>query len=157
MAEESKHGKPAALCGLFFLLALVACGGGASSPSPGPVPCPLAAGMSAVPAPPDLLYPMPGATGVPDGNFTLVAGYSVTPPAMQLVTGSGGIPALSSNAWGPPPSPMPSPAATPRSSSEVLYGLAVPALGAHTTYTAQVTFGTPPCRTTESAGSFTTQ
>lgn len=125
--------------------------------TPGPVPCPLAAGTSAVPAPPDLLYPMPGATGVPDGNFTLVAGYSIRPPAVQLVTASGGIPAFSSNAWGPPPSPMPSPAATPRSSSEVLYGLAVPVLAARTTYNVDVTFGTPPCQTTESAGSFTTQ
>ncbi len=125
--------------------------------SPGPVPCPLGVGADALPLPPDLLYPMPGATGVPDGNFTLVVGYSVKPPAMQLVTAGAGIPGLSSNAWGPPPSPMPSPAATPRSSSEVLYGLAVPALAAHTTYDAQVTFGAPPCHATESAGSFTTQ
>jgi len=138
-------------------LALAACGGGRGSATQAPVPCPLAAGAYAIPAPPDLLYPMPGATGVPDGNFTLVVGYSTTPPALQLVTGSGGIPAFSSNAWGPPPSPMPSPAATPRSSSEMLYGLAVPALAAHTTYTAQVTFGSPPCQSTESAGSFTTQ
>ena len=47
--------------------------------------------------PPDLLYPMPGATGVPDGNFTLVVGYSFTPPQLDLVTAAGGMPALSSN------------------------------------------------------------
>ena len=138
-------------------LALAACGGASSPSSPSPVPCPLAAGAYAIPAPPDLLYPIPGATGVPDGNFTLVVGYSTTPPALQLVTGSGGIPTLSSNAWGPAPSPLPSPAATPRSSSETLYGLSVPGLAAHTTYTAQVTFGSPPCQSTETAGSFTTQ
>ncbi|HEY9179675.1 MAG TPA: hypothetical protein VIO32_03085 [Candidatus Baltobacteraceae bacterium] len=138
-------------------LALAACGGTSSRSTQAPVPCPLAAGAYAIPAPPDLLYPMPGATGVPDGDFTLVVGYSSRPPQMQLVTGSGVIPALSSNAWGPAPSPMPSPAATPRSSSETLYGLAVPALSAQTTYTAQVTFGNPPCQTTESAGSFTTR
>ena len=139
------------------MLVLAACGGGASTPSPGPVPCPLGVGADALPMPPDLLYPIPGATGVPDGHFTLVVGYSFTPPPMQIVTAIGGMPALSSNAWGPPPSPMPSPAATPRSSSEVLYSLAVPALAAHTTYNAQVTFGTPPCQAMESAGSFTTQ
>lgn len=146
---------PLLVCGA-MMCGIVACGGGTPNAGSTPV-CPLFAGSNALPAPPELLYPMPNATGVPDGNFTLVVGYSTTPPTMQLVTAAGGIPALSSNAWGPPPSPMPSPAATPRASSDTLHGLAVPALAAHTTYSAQVTFGSPPCQSTETAGSFTTQ
>ena len=144
---------------LFIAIAgasLAACGGGAPSSGATPIPvCP--AGANAVPAPPDLLYPMPNATGVPDGNFTLVVGYGpVAPPAPQLVpTGFGGY--VAGGSWGAPPSPMPSPAATPRSSSETLYGSAIPALASNTAYTLQVTFGNPPCQTTESAGSFTTR
>lgn len=139
-------------------LALAACSGAGASTSPGPVPCPLAAGSAlAIPAPPDLLYPMPGASGVPDGVFTMVAGYgTLAPPPAQLVPVSGGT-TVTGGAWGPPPSPIPSPAATPRSSTETLYGAPVPALAAHTAYDVQVTFGTPPCQSTETAGSFTTQ
>jgi hypothetical protein len=135
---------------------LAACGGGNGSTSPSPVPCPLAAAQ-AIPAPPDLLYPMPNATGVPNGNFTLVAGYGTfTPPPAQIVPANGGT-TIAGGPWGPAPSPLPSPAATPRSSSETLYGSAIPALAAQTTYNVDVTFGTPPCQTTETAGSFTTQ
>jgi hypothetical protein len=104
-----------------------------------------------------LLYPMPNATGVPDGNFTLVVGYgSAAPPVPQLVPVNGGA-AVNGGAWGPAPTPLPSPAATPRSAGETLYGSAIAALSAHTAYNVTVTFGTPPCETTESAGSFTTQ
>lgn len=136
---------------------LAACGGGSASSGPTPVPCPLAAGAYAIPAPPDLLYPIPDATAVPDGNFTLVVGYgTATPPPAQLVPANGGTTVIG-GAWGPPPVPLPSPAATPRSSSETLYGAQVPVLAAHTSYNVQVTVGNPPCQTTETAGSFTTQ
>jgi len=141
----------------FVALVLAACGGGNTPTSPGPVPCPLAAGANAIPAPPDLLYPVANATAVPDGNFTMVAGYgSIAPPVAQLVPGGGGA-TVTAGAWGPPPSPLPSPAATPRFPMETLYGAAIPPLAARTAYTVQVTVGTPPCQTTETAGSFTTQ
>jgi hypothetical protein len=152
-----KQKKPAALCGLLVLIALAACAGGTTSTAPSPVPCPLDAGAVAIPAPPDMLYPMPNATGVPDGNFTLVAGYgNFAPPTPKLVPVNGGA-AVSGGAWGPAPTPLPSPAATPRFSGETLYGSAIPALSAHTNYNVEVTVGTPPCQTTETAGSFTTQ
>lgn len=143
-------------CILASVALLTSCSGASSSSGPKPVPCPLGAAQ-AVPAPPDLLYPMPNASGVPDGNFTLVAGYGTfTPPPIEIVPANGGA-AIAGAAWGPPPSPLPSPAATPRSSSETLYASAIPALAPHTTYNAQVTFGSAPCQTTETAGSFTTQ
>lgn len=124
---------------------------------PSPPPCPLTAGGFPVPAPPDLLYPMNGANGVPDGNFTLVVGYGTsTPPPAQLVPANGGT-TVQGGTWGPAPSPIPSPAATPRFSSETLYGAQISALAAHVNYTVQVTVGTPPCQSTETAGSFTTQ
>ena len=142
-------------CVVAFGALLAACAGTTSS-DPTPVPCPLAA-QQALPAPPDLLFPIPNATGVPDGNFTLVVGYgSFTPPPLEIVPASGGS-AIAGSAWGPPPTPLPSPAATPRSSSETLYASTIPPLSAHTTYNAQVTVGTAPCQTTETAGSFTTQ
>jgi hypothetical protein len=138
-------------------LVSAACGGGNGSMSGGPVPCPLEAGANAIPAPPDLLYPMPNAADVPDGNFTMVAGYGpFAPPIAQIVPNGGGA-TVAAGAWGPPPSPLPSPAATPRSSMEMLYGARIPSLAASTSYSVQVTVGTPPCQTTETAGSFTTQ
>lgn len=137
-------------------LVLTACGGAGASMS-GPVPCPLEAGANAIPAPPDLLYPIPNATGAPDGNFTMIAGYGpFAPPTAQVVPSNGGA-TVTAGAWDAPPSPLPSPAATPRSAMETLYGAQVPSLMPRTTYSVQVTVGTPPCQTTETAGSFTTQ
>lgn len=139
--------------GAVIVAALCACGGGTATPHPTPAPCP----EFPIPAPPDLLYPMPNATGVPDGNFTLVVGYGTFPPPPAEIAPANGGTAVAAGAWSAPPSPMPSPAATPRSSSETLYGAPVPALASHTTFEVDVTVGTPPCQQTETAGSFTTQ
>ncbi len=139
-----------------MLAALVAaCGGGAAAPSPTPTICP----EFPVPAPPTLIYPISGATGVPDGNFTLVIASfnSATPPPAVLVPASGGT-SVTSGPPGPAPSPIPTPAATPQP-GQTTYGLAIGALAPGTTYNVTFTFGpiVPGCTGPETSGQFTTQ
>lgn len=99
-----------------------------------------------------MLYPIPGATGAPDGNFTMVT-TNVT--SLTLTAGAQSI-ALPSP--GPAPTPMPSPAATPFFQSETFQGEAVPALQPATTYTALDQRGARSiCNPPENLGTFTTR
>jgi len=138
------------------LTIIAACGGGSGTGTTMPVPCPL---ELAQPAPPDLLYSIPGATGVPDGNFQLIVGYPTTPFAPPVLAPTPAGPSTTGATFTAAPTPLPSPMATPRSSIEMLFGSAIPALQSATTYEVTFTFGPaiPGCPNTENAGSFTTR
>jgi hypothetical protein len=99
-----------------------------------------------------LLYPEPGATGVADGNFTMV---SAAATSLTLAAGANVV-ALPSP--GPTPSPLPSPMAAPIVNGELLQGEVVPALQPHTTYTVNDQRGAAGvCNPPTDLGSFTTQ
>ena len=119
------------------LALLAGCGGGGAVASLQKVQC---VNTAMLPPPPEMLYPMDNATGVPDGNFTLV----LSEPYGNGVYLSGGSGANISLATTTVPSPLPSPSATAPPSSTPA-GYAVGALAAHTTYTMDALF-------TESAG-----
>jgi hypothetical protein len=140
---------------LALLLGTTACAGGSSSPQ---VP------DCSVPAVPQMLYPMNHATGVPDGNFTMVLAFTVNP----AMWGSPGLaPSAVSGRPGPlqpAPNPLPSPIASPPSGA-TLQGSAIGSLQPATQYAVLYSFqpptgcvppggGTLPV---QSAGSFTTQ
>ena len=118
-------------------------------------------GSSCPPVPfvlPQLLYPRPGATAVPvDTSSAVVAdasGTSGTPGTYQLVTAALTVPLGPLTA---PPSPLPSPIATPGPPFYLSFGLALPPLTAATTYTLDFVYvGCPPGTTTDKLGSFTT-
>jgi hypothetical protein len=125
---------------------LAACGGGAESTTR-PVPCPL----FAIPAPPQLVSPAPGATSVPDGNFSIQVSFpngnlASEWSAPKLVAGNASVNA------GPYVI-----AATTGPAYE--YTSAVGALSSATAYSVQVV--NPPaggaCSTTATLGSFATQ
>jgi hypothetical protein len=107
-----------------------------------------------VPAPPRLVYPMPGATGVPDGNFTMVVSFKpVLPITLVGNTAVVGplVPAMV-------PNPLPTPLATPRPAGHQA-AYAVGPLAPATTYT--LTMNVPanqhcPAKV-ETGGSFTTR
>jgi hypothetical protein len=101
--------------------------------------CPAADAALAVPAPPQLIYPEPNATNVPDGNFPLVLSQHY-PYLSSLSLVSSTAPSVNSLQPAAVPSPLPSPAATPNpvfSASPVAY--AVPALAARTAYSVVLT------------------
>jgi hypothetical protein len=130
--------------------ALSACG--SSSPPKGGYVCP-----EPILAAPELLYPISGSTGAPDGNFALVFAYdssTITYSAPKLTSASGTVQA---GAYGSPPSPLPSPMATASSGFTTLFGSQVGTLSAGTAYTVKATFGTGVCATTAQLGTFTTK
>ncbi len=111
-------------------------------------------GYAILPPPPKMLYPLANATGVPDGNFTLVLSetYGI---GIYLSGGSGANISLATTTV---PSPLPSPSATAPPSSTPA-GYAVGALAAHTTYSIDATFTQPAgCPDIPAyVGAFTTQ
>lgn len=126
------------------------CGGGAA---PQHFPCPAGIpGSNIVPAPPDLVYPAPGSSGIPDGNFTAVVAYGVQPPGKLEISGAA---VVYAGAWTSPPSPLPSPSAS-APPSDAFFGAPVPQLSAKTLYT--VLYQVPgPCNSPQQLGTFTTQ
>ena len=103
------------------------------------------------------LYPIPGASDVPDAIGVLVYGSTQTVPLIL----SSGVESVPTQPIGVP-SPLPSPAATPRFPDEGVYGVRLPVLKPQTTYSAiaTVTFvsGCSPTRTCpEQIGTFTTR
>jgi hypothetical protein len=117
---------------LLFVAALVDCSGGTSSSNPS-LPC-------LPPAAPQLIYPAPGATGVPDGNFTMVLTY------FQGVTLNGGASVEGPFSQAALPSPLPTPYASPLPSGYPLAGYVVGALAPATTYTVtETSTGTGAC------------
>ncbi len=103
----------AMLCGILLMLALCACGT-PGIPLDGRIPTDCTR-----PAAPQLLYPMNGAVGVPDGNFTMVFAFTVAPsiwgsPSVSAPNGAvNDYPAV--GPLQPAPSPLPTPIATPPS------------------------------------------
>ena len=142
----------ASRCLIVALIGLLsACGGSNADPRKlvqcGPIGQPAAT----------LLYPIDGATNVPDGNFTMVMSFDYG--FVSLATANGGTPVSMS---GPVavPSPFPSPSATAEPGFTP-YALSIPVLQSHTTYTVSSAFPNDvdvPCTpTTVKIGSFTTQ
>ena len=126
---------------------LAACGGSSVRQ---PLICP----EIAFPAPPKMLYPAPGATGVPAGNFPLVLSFRYgTETSLQ----SSGAPAVANLQPAPLPSPLPSPAATPGPfASPVAY--AVPSLQSAAAYAVIASFSPGPCAPGQvTIGNFTTR
>ncbi|HUY10758.1 MAG TPA: hypothetical protein VMV73_00695 [Candidatus Dormibacteraeota bacterium] len=105
-------------------------------------------------APPIMLYPVANATGVPDGNFTLVLA-STYGNSLSLVSSGNANLQLATTAV---PSPLPTPNVSPPPGSTPA-GFAVGALAAHTTYTIAASFTQPAgCpNVTGNVGTFTTQ
>jgi len=127
-----------------------------STPSAGigpPHPCPALALVA-----PQLLYPIPGATGVPTVAWSLVvAGSLPSSIAVELVA-QGGV-TLDLGPLRAPPSPLPSPEATPTNPMATLNGVAYPALEPATTYSVAYhdTAKVCPIPVGGNTGSFTTQ
>ena len=140
------------LFGMTLLAAVVpaACGGAAPAFS--------CQGISNLPAIPvmQLVYPAPGATNVPDQPGSIVVAFSSQMGAWEMLLQSTGAP-VDIGPLGPPPSPMPSPAATPFFANPVYYGVAAPHLDAATAYTVDLKETTLPCIPVSSLGSFTTR
>ena len=107
---------------------------------------------------PQLLYPIPGATGVSSAAGYLVFATSASPtdfkPSLVSVTGT----VVPVGALDAPPAPLPSPNATPSPLAK-LYGASHPALAPNTTYNVEFAAeGSGPCPTyVEPSGSFTTR
>jgi len=101
-----------------------------------------------------MIYPMPGATAVPAGGFTLVFNFAA-PGTLSIVQSAKSVTgSLQATAA---PSPLPSPHASVPPSSLPLAGYSVPALGAHTQYEVLDTLASVgPCPSV-SIGSFTTK
>ena len=138
-----------ALGALLSIALLAGCGGAVASLRQ--VQC---GAYGSLPVPPVMLYPVANATGVPDGNFTLVLSSTYGNGLFLSSTGNANL-ALATAAV---PSPLPSPNATPPPGSTPA-GFSVGTLAAHTTYTVAATFTQPAgCpNVTGDVGSFTTQ
>lgn len=126
------------------MTALVASCTAAPAPSPSPAAsAPLVNTKCTSVAPPRLAYPVPGAAGIPDGNFDLAVTYSQNPavafgsPVLQPQTGG----SVTGGAW------------TAGGASQ--WKSAVPALAPATAYTVTVT--NTACAHTYTLGTFTTQ
>ncbi|MFN2450285.1 MAG: hypothetical protein ABR508_10960 [Candidatus Baltobacteraceae bacterium] len=99
-----------------------------------------------------MLYPIPGASNVPDGDFTMVTAYATS------LTLTAGAQIVVLPPPGSAPSPLPSPMATPFIQGEPLQGEAVPSLQSHTSYAVTDQRGTRSnCNPPTNIGSFTTQ
>ena len=111
-------------------------------------------GYAILPVPPTMMYPIANATGVPDGNFTLVLSSTYGDGVFLSSNGNANL----SLATAAVPGPLPSPSATAPPGSTPA-GFAVGTLAAHTTYTVAATFTQPAgCpNITGTVGSFTTQ
>lgn len=137
---------------LLVCVSLLAACGGSTQNRVGPpgIPC-------AVPLPPPaMLYPMNGATNVPDGNFTLVYAF-IYGKSVSLVPATATLPV--SVVPTAVPSPLPSPAATPEP-GHVPVAFAVPSLQSHTTYSVYSLFTPLDMSCTPASGlvgSFTTE
>ena len=113
-------------------------------------------------APPVLLYPIPGATGVPDSpGYLVVANVGPASGSLYLYPQPQGTsPGIAAQALGPVPSPAPSPAASAPANSTPLAAIIV-SLPAGTKYNVQFTADQPSsCVQAQSSGSigvFTTQ
>ena len=119
---------------------LVACGGSAAAPASSCTPLP-------VPMPPPMIYPQTKATNVPDGDFTLVLGFSYG-STTSLASASSTVGPLSTT---PVPSFLPSGSATPLPGvTPAAYS--VPTLQAATNYMVIAHFIAPGCPAGQDVG-----
>jgi len=107
---------------------MAACSSQAVSPIGGS-PCPALALLG-----PQMLYPIPGATGVPTAAGMIVVAGSLQANDVVELTPAGGM-TLDLGPLGPAPSPLPSPAATPAQAGASPSAVSYPALQSATTYT----------------------
>lgn len=153
--------------GLAIVIALAAavvangCSQTQSTTGPPPwrgVPCPALAVVG-----PQVLYPIPGATGVPTvaGSFVFAGDYPAT-LVVDLAPASG--PTVDLGKLGAAPSPLPSPEAMPQSTPPAgstpapLFGVPYPQLAPATTYTLSYRDTARPCPVAIAGGeTFTTQ
>lgn len=112
------------------LLAFIA---GCSGTSGGGYACPALALVG-----PRLLYPIPGATGIPDGAGIFVFDGSTLSSAAVVLTASGLPTQALGNLKAPVPTPIPSPIATPFSGADKLTYVSHGSLTANTTF--QISF-----------------
>ena len=115
---------------LGLCVALAACSGGGSAPS-GPN-C-----QAARPNAPQLLYPIPGTTAVPDNVGILI--YEGYPGPNTITLFNGGLPPVATTATSLP-SPLPTPFATP-SSSGTMYAVTFPTLASGVIFQTQYALG----------------
>lgn len=135
-------------------LAAVGCAGSSSTSStaPGPSTNPACASL----APPQMLYPVPGSTGVaPDGIYVEYGSLTTLQTAWSVPYLAAGNSVLSGGPWlAPSPGPTNPPGATPAPGE--VYGVSsVSNLAAATTYTVTVT--NVPCGGSFPLGTFTTK
>jgi hypothetical protein len=108
---------------------------------------------------PQLLYPIPGATGVPDSpQYLVVTNVGPASGSLYLIPPNGGN-NIAAQALGPVPSPAPSPAATAPANATVL-AAAIPNLNTGTYTVKFVSNGASPCvqgQQSGTIGSFSTQ
>lgn len=87
------------------------------------------------PVVPQLLYPIPGITNVPDHAPTMVVAYSLPPAsASPIILSPNGGQAVQLGGMRKPPNPLPTPIAKEVVPMTPMYGVALPALKARTTY-----------------------
>lgn len=140
-----------ALAGLSGVLLVSACGGGGASSTLNSQ-----IGQCTTVAPPQLVYPAPGATGIPAVHPDLYVSYgenpgvAFNPPVLSPASGA----SITGAPWSvPSPGPQPPGSATPTMGPEWIS--AFPTLSSATTYAVKVTHTL--CGITYNIGSFTTQ
>jgi hypothetical protein len=140
----------------FAASAAAGCSPAASTPFCGSANCPIQPDPNCPnnAALPLVLYPVPGATGVPvTAGSLLFAGRLPANFSLQLQGGAGPLPLT----FGPAPSPLPSPRASAPAGG-TLYGAPYPTLAAKTEYAVIYAFNTSSCPNFERPGSsFTTK
>jgi hypothetical protein len=139
----------------FSVVALAAASLAACGDSGGSTPCASQPNLAA----PQLLYPIPGSSGVADSpGFIVVSGVGPASGSIYLKPPTGSN--IYANSLGPVPSPAPSPAASAPAGSTLL-AAPIPSLAAGTAYGVYFNSnGASPCvqgQVSGSIGSFTTQ
>ena len=87
------------------------------------------------PVVPQLLYPVPSITGVPDNAQALVVAYALSPyTAFPVVITPRGGAHIQLPGFAAPPHPLPQPMAKEITPGAPLYGIALPSLQSHTAY-----------------------
>jgi hypothetical protein len=114
------------------------------------------------PVVPQLLYPVPGVGNVPDNAPAMVVAYSLSPAtAFAIDITSGGGTQIQSGSMTSPPNPLPTPIAKEIAPGTPMYGVSLPPLATHTTYTVNyrdvVSFCGRTFTNLYKMGSFTTQ
>lgn len=92
---------------------------------------------------PELVYPVNGATNVPDGNFSLVVAWGNPSPDFLSDATLYSLSSTVNLQLGAAPNPVPTPALSPLPPAASMLGANVPALAPNTSYNFQVTTNEP--------------